>query len=131
MITSVRQTILFISCDGIPGHVKKGSQITLGYFHGQTFLEKTCSSPIQGPGQKSQASEHFLWWGGLTYSPLCTDHRVSLSCQSLRKLPQSTFTPSLAFSLAYWDGPMPAEKMKLSGTTRSLAIHQSLYGHLQ
>ena len=49
----MRQTILFISCDEIPGHVKKGSQITLGHFHGQMFLEKTCSSPIQGPGQES------------------------------------------------------------------------------
>ena len=49
----MRQTILFISCDEIPGHVKKGSQITLGHFHGQMFWEKTCSSPIQGPGQES------------------------------------------------------------------------------
>lgn len=81
---------------------------------------------------KSQASEYLLWWVGLTYNSLCIDHRVSLSCQSLRKLRQSTFTPSLPspFSIPYWGGPMPAE-MKLSGTARSLALHQALCGHLQ
>ena len=73
-----------------------------------------------------------IFFHGETYhGPPCTDHRVPLSYQGLRKLPQSTYTPNLAFSLVYWDRSTPAEKMKLSGPGCSLSIPPSLYGQFQ